>query len=178
MTAQPEGGVFIANNEDAIIIVERAVPEGDTCSEYKQIKILEPKADFIDTTVEADNAYYYRLTKRTIKYKLHSDPRVFPVVYQIPPVVSDASFNIESDQITVDITPSKEFMRMDIYSDSNLLATTGKTSATIPATGLSNKLTIRLTDYFGNKGAVYSLDITPPKAITAPDKVTGLAAAI
>ena len=174
--SQPEG-VFIANNENALLIVERAIPNGETCSEYERIKVLEPKTDFIDTTVKADNAYYYRLTKKTLRYKLISDPRVFPVIYQIPPVITKATFIRDDENITVDIESSKEFMRMDIYSAKELLATTGKTTSIIPNMNLASSLTIRLTDYFGNKGTTYMLDITPPKVVIPPAKVTGLAAA-
>lgn len=174
--AQPEG-VFIANNENALLIIEKAESNGEACPEYKRIKVLEPKADFIDTSVKADNAYYYRLTKKTLKYKLLSDPRVFPIIYQIPPVITNASFTSDAENITVNIEASKEFMRMDIYSGRKLVSTTGKTTATIPTEEISNKLTVRLTDYFGNKGDVYTLNITPPKVVVTPKKVTGLAAA-
>jgi len=174
--AQPEG-VFIANNEESLIIVEKAIPQGDTCSEYQKIKVLEPRGDFIDTDVVADQVYYYRLTKKTVKYSLISEPRVFPIVFQIPPVVTNASYVRNDDNISINVESSSDFMRMDIYSGKKSIVQTGYKFATIQSKRLTNVLTIVLTDYFGNKGTPYTLSLVPEKEITPPDPVTGLAAA-
>lgn len=177
---QPEG-MFIANNENALLIVEKAVPqENGECSQYQRIKILEPKADFIDTDVTVGQKYLYRLTKRTLTYKLTSEPSLFSVVYHVPPHVTEATFIKTDAGYDVNVVPSGDFMRMDIYSAGKSIVQTGHRNAQVPAADIkSNTLGIRLTDDYGNIGDLYTLTLVkkPAPEIMPPNPVTNLAGA-
>lgn len=173
-----EEGFFIANNEEAIIFVERAVRDGLSCGIYEPVVTLTPKQDYLDTDVEIDKEYSYKLVKQTLKYKLISEPREYPVTFSPPPNVEDADVMIGGDNIIVDIKSTHPYTRMDVYTGGESIIQTGHDSFTInPEEVKDHTLSIVLMDIYGNKGTGYSIDLTPPKQPLPLEDITGLNAA-
>lgn len=176
LTPGPEG-VTIRNNEEAILLVEKGIPVDGVCSEYRGVEILEPMGSFTDTDVLPGTQYIYRLTKRTLQYKLESAPVLRPLIYSIPPNILNASFERDEDILTVNVEPDADFMRMDIYSGRKSIVQTGYTTAFVPVDEIrSDSLKIVLTDIYGNKGRPYELVTAQPEAPVPPPPVTGLEA--
>jgi len=172
-------GVFIANNEDAFLIVEKAVHNGAECSEYSMLTILDPRTDFIDEDVEREQPYLYRFTKRTVKYKLLSDPVVKPVVFNKPVNIAEALYTIAGETIELHINPTDQFMRMDIISGNKSIIQTGYQKVEIPLSEIINDtLSIRLTDYYGNTGEIYTLRLKEEPAPERPAKPENLSAVL
>ena len=174
--AQPEG-FFIANNEEAFLIVEKADFVGSECSSYSRLKVLTPGEDFIDTDVQPDQAYVYKVTKKTIKYKLLSAPRLYPVVFSIPPVVQDIEVTQDDGAVILDVTPSSDFIRMDIYSGGKSIVQTGYTTAKAEQKDIvNNNVEISLMDSYGNRGDRFPVSIVPETKPEPLPEITGLTA--
>jgi len=175
-----DSGVYIKNNEKALLYVERAKPVDGTCTPYKKLNILEPGGEYTDTTVENDQAYNYRFTKQTLKYKLVSDSVVRPVVYSRPLTVESAEVIAGENGAAIDIVPSGDFLRMDVKSGNKTAAVTGYNDVFIPSEDISgDELTIVLTDYYGNKGKPFTVSLQKKEDIneTLPEPVRNLYAA-
>lgn len=167
--ATPEG-FFIANNEDGALLIAKGIHIGDKCPEFTKLKVLAPKTDFIDTDVKEGQDYSYQIVQRTIKYKLVSEPRIYPVTYSIPPFVESAT--VENNSVT--IKPSGDFIRLDVMSKGKSMIQTGKINFEI--TSDISEFSIVLTDKYGNKGVPYSVAVKREKPKTL-DELTGLTTA-
>jgi len=166
-----EEGFYIANNEDAVLYVEKAKREGLECALFNRLVVLEPKQDYLDTDVEIDKEYTYRLVKQTIKYKLTSSPREFPVVFSPPPNVADSEVVKGDDSIAVSIKTTHPFIRMDVITGGKSIIQTGHNYFTIkPEQVVNNTITLKLMDIYGNIGDLYNITFEAPKKPAEPLK--------
>lgn len=174
-----EEGFYIANNEDAILFVEKAERVGLACAPFSRLAVLEPKQDYLDTDVEIDKEYIYRLVKQTIRYKLVSPPREFPVVFSPPPNVADAEAVKGDDNISVSIKTTHPFIRMDVITGGKSIVQTGHDSFSIkPEQVVNNTLNLKLMDIYGNTGDLYTITFEAPKPPAEPlNDITNLTAA-
>ncbi|PLX70749.1 MAG: hypothetical protein C0602_04395 [Denitrovibrio sp.] len=171
-----DNGVLIANSEDMYLLVEKAVVKDEVCSEYSKLKIIDPKETFLDKDVSEGNVYNYRLTAKTINYGMVSDSVVKQVTYSKPPKVISAELERNSDILHIKVTTSEPFLRMDLFSGDKSIIQTGKNTMTAPLESLSSRLSIVLTDKFGNKGPAYSIDLTSEQTLPENQPVKGLSA--
>jgi len=159
-------GVLVSNNEDAYLLVEKAAVKDEDCSEYKSIVIIAPKEQYLDKDVTPLQKYSYRFTKKTIKYGIVSDSVIKQVTYSAPPNVLSAEYK---DGV-IEIVPSKEFLRMDIYANGKSIVQTGRNFAEAPAENLS----IVLTDKYGNAGSAYKINLKQTTKTVTVHSVAGL----
>jgi hypothetical protein len=171
-------GVLIESAESENILIEKGVSDGESCSFYNFLTQSGPKSSFLDKDVVEGQKYFYRIKKKTVKYGLTSSPVVFQITYAKPLRISGSAFTDTEDGYAVSISSDDDFMRMDVYSGGKSIIQTGKTDFFINKNDVKNsKITLVLTDMFGNKGKSYSIEFPVVKPIVIPQAVTNLQAA-
>jgi hypothetical protein len=174
-----ENGITITNSEDGSLIVEKAYVSAGACSQYTPLTVIEPKASFTDTDTIPNTEYRYRLVKKTPRFGFISQPVVHPITYSVPPSVIKADYSLSGDNVILTVTPSKPFIRMDVFSGGTDIKQTAKKTAVISRSSVvSDTVSIQLTDRYANKGAVFTLPLTKLSRQNPPEKVTGLYAVL
>lgn len=165
-------GVRIENQEKDNLLIEKGIPEGEECTFFNTVTLIGPNSVYVDKEVDADQKYFYRVKKKTVKFGLLSSPYVFSLTYEKPLKIKDAQLLKTPLGYNVTIEPSDIFMRFDVYSGGKSIAQTGGSSADVLSSEMSgNRLTLVLTDYYGNKGELYALEIPVEKKLKLPSAV-------
>ncbi|MGE4318321.1 MAG: hypothetical protein AB7E96_05390 [Deferribacterales bacterium] len=165
-------GILIENQENENLIIEKGIPEGDECTFFNRVTMIGPKATYLDTEVEPDHKYFYRLMKKTVKYGLVSAPYVFSLTYEQPLKIANADYLKTPTGYNVSIETDAIFMRFDVYSGGKSIAQTGgKMADILQSDVVDNQITLVLTDYYGNKGILYPIQIPVERALNLPQEV-------
>lgn len=165
-------GVRIENQEKDNLLIEKGIPEGNECTFFNKVTVIGPQSVYIDKEVSADQKYFYRVKKKTVKYGLLSSPYVFSLTYEKPLKIKNAQYLKTPLGYNISIDSSDIFMRFDVYSGGKSIAQTGGSSADVLSSEMSgNSLTLVLTDYYGNKGEMYKLEIPVEKKLMLPSAV-------
>lgn len=167
-----DDGVQITNNETQNLLIEKGIPDGDDCPFYNTVQLIGPKSVYVDKDVVIDQKYFYRVSKKTVAYGMLSAPYIAAVTYEKPLVINSASLLKTPSGYNVAIDTDGIFMRFDVYSAGKSIAQTGTKTANIAASDVTtDSLTLQLTDYYGNKGTAYKLDVPTQKKVILPSKV-------
>jgi len=165
-------GVRIENQESDLLFIEKGVSEGEECSVFSPLKLVDPKTVFVDENVKPGEKYFYRLRKKSIKYGVLSEPYMAKVIYARPMKVTSAEYHKEGGIYRVNIETEDKFTRFDVYSGGKTIAQTGGKTITFPVESVvDNKLALILSDYDGNRGTPYTIEIPVDRVPVLPAPV-------
>ncbi|MGE4266996.1 MAG: hypothetical protein AB7F25_06145 [Deferribacterales bacterium] len=168
-----DAGIRIDNQESDQLFIEKGVSADDECSVFNFLKVIDPKSVFIDEDVQSGFKYFYRLRKRSVKYGVLSEPYMAKVVYAKPMKVQSAKYTKEGGIYRVSIETDDKFTRFDVYSGGKTIAQTGGKTITFPESSVvDNKFYLILSDYDGNRGTPYTIEIPVQKVLNPPLPVT------
>ncbi len=170
-----DDGVRIENQESDLLFIEKGVSEGEECSVFSPLKLIDPKSVFVDDNVLPGEKYFYRLRKKSIKYGVLSEPYMAKVIYSKPMKVTSAEYHKEGTIYRVNIETEDKFTRFDVYSGGRTIAQTGGKTITFPADSVvDNKFSLILSDYDGNRGTPYTIEIPANRVLTPPAPVAAI----
>lgn len=170
-----DDGVRIENQESDLLFVEKGVSEGEECSVFSPLKLVDPKSVFVDANVIPGEKYFYRLRKKSIKYGVLSEPYMAKVIYARPMKVTSAEYHKEGVIYRVNIETEDRFTRFDVYSGGKTIAQTGGKTITFPAESVvDNTFSLILSDYDGNRGTPYTIEIPVNRVLTPPAPVAAV----
>jgi hypothetical protein len=163
-----DDGIRIDNQEADQLFIEKGTSPNDECSVFTNLALIDPKSVFVDDDVRSGSKYFYRLRKKSIKYGVLSAPYTAKVVYERPMKITSAQYKKEGGVYRVSIETDDKFTRFDVYSGGKTIAQTGGKEITFPETALvDNTFSLILTDYEGNRGTPYTIEI-PNKPVPMP----------